>query len=89
MRLGHPSSNVLSLLPSSLGIVCNSRKNKGNFCEICFCATKTRNQFPINQVNAKEVFDLIHCDIWGPYRTSSTCGAHYFLSIIDDSSRTT
>ena len=32
---------------------------------------------------------MIHCDIWGPYRTPSTYGAHYFLNIVDDSSRAT
>jgi len=36
---------------------------------------------------AHELFDLVHCDIWGPYRVSSLCGAHYFLTIVDDASR--
>jgi len=35
------------------------------------------------------VFDLVHCDIWGPYKAPSSCGAHYFLSIVDDASRGT
>ena len=29
----------------------------------------------------------MHCDIWGPYRVSFTCGTHYFLTIVDDASR--
>lgn len=33
---------------------------------------------------SKQVF--IHCDIWGAYRVESLCGAHYFLSIVDDAS---
>lgn len=32
-------------------------------------------------------FGLIHCDLWGPYRIPSSCGATYFLTIIDDFSR--
>jgi len=32
---------------------------------------------------------LIHCDIWGPYREASFCGAHYFQTTMDDASRTT
>ena len=31
---------------------------------------------------------MIHCDVWGPYRVQSSCGARYFLTIIDDFSRT-
>ena len=26
----------------------------------------------------------MHCDIWGPYKTSSLFGAHYFRTIVDD-----
>ena len=29
----------------------------------------------------------MHCDIWGPYREPASCGAQYFLNIIDDASR--
>ena len=32
---------------------------------------------------------LIHCDLWGPYRTTTFCGARYFLTIVDDYSRST
>ena len=63
MRLGYPSSDVLSLLPSGLGIVSESHKNKEDFFEICFHAKQTRNKFLVSQSNAKEIFDLIHCDI--------------------------
>lgn len=56
-------------------------------CDICFRAKQTRLTFPDSSHNAKEVFDLIHCDVWGPYRTIAFCGSHYFLTIIDDKSR--
>ena len=32
---------------------------------------------------------MIHCDIWGLYRIPYLCGAYYFLSIVDDISRST
>ena len=32
------------------------------------------------------VFELLHCDLWGPYKTTS-CGSKYFLTILDDYSR--
>ena len=89
MHHGHPSSDVISLLPSSLDIVFGLNKGKEDFCEICLCAKHTRNKFPISKSIAEVIFDLIHCDIWGPYRVLSTCGAHYFLSIVNESSRAT
>lgn len=38
-------------------------------------------------INTIECFSLLHCDVWGPYRVSSSCGAVYFLTIVDDFSR--
>jgi len=37
---------------------------------------------------ASDAFKLIHCDLWGPYKNVSSCGASYFLTIVDDYSRT-
>jgi len=88
-RLGHPSNDVLFLLPSHLGVVGSLHKDKEELCEICLRAKQTRNKFPLSNSNAKGVFDLIHCDICGPYKVSSSFGAHYFLSIVDDASRPT
>ena len=56
---GHPSNEVLSFLPPSLGVVCN----KGEVYEICVQAKKTRNPFHDSKNNAKSIFNLIHCDI--------------------------
>ena len=83
-RLGHSSHGVLSLLPTDLGVI--SDKTKDNVCETCYQAKQTRNRFPMSSNKAKCVFELIHCDIWGPYRESSSCGTHYFLTIVDDAS---
>ncbi|CAH9142240.1 unnamed protein product [Cuscuta epithymum] len=30
---------------------------------------------------------MIHCDLWGPYKSPSSCGARQFLTIVDDYSR--
>ena len=51
-------------------------------------AKQTRTQFVASENHAQELFELIHCDIWGTYRVSSHCGAHYFFTIVDDVSRT-
>ncbi|XP_021732478.1 uncharacterized protein LOC110699281 [Chenopodium quinoa] len=36
---------------------------------------------------ASRILEMIHCDLWGPSNTTSTCGAHYFLTIVNDFSR--
>jgi len=79
-RLGHPSFKVTELI-SGFG------KNKFENCDICFRAKQCRENFPIREQRASGIFEMIHCDLWGPYRTSSSCGAYYFMTIVDDFSR--
>jgi len=46
-----------------------------------------RNKFLVSDFRASDAFELIHCDLWGPYRNVSSCGASYLLTIVDDYSR--
>ncbi|XP_074305911.1 uncharacterized protein LOC141641136 [Silene latifolia] len=82
-RLGHPGGNVVQFLPlaHSLSV------NKNLVCDVCHRAKQTRASFNLSENIASDIFSLIHCDLWGPYRTPSTCGAKYFLTIVDDCSR--
>lgn len=50
------------------------------------CKTNKRF-FPLSNNKTSIVFELVHCDLWGPYRTISICGSKYFLTILDDYSR--
>lgn len=50
-------------------------------------AKHTRTCFSSSLSNTKHIFDLIHYDLWSPYRQSSLCGSSYFLTIVDDCSR--
>lgn len=43
--------------------------------------------FPVSDSKASRTFEIIHCDLWGPYNTVSSCGARYFLTLVDDFSR--
>lgn len=54
---------------------------------ICLRAKQTRDIFSSSLNNSSAIFDLIHCDLWGPYFTLSSFGALYFLTISDDHSR--
>lgn len=56
-------------------------------CDSYVRAKHTRLSFPNSYIKTIACFELIHCDIWGSYRTPSLTGAHYFLTVVDDYSR--
>ena len=84
-RLDHPASKVLSTLPVFTNIKLDS--SVFNHCDICFRAKQMRKVFPESINKAEAPFSLLHCDVWGPYRTPASCGSVYFLTIVDDFSR--
>ncbi|XP_048618201.1 uncharacterized protein LOC111207841 isoform X2 [Brassica napus] len=86
-RLGHPSSHITAMIPALESSSSKHDEHIIKSCDICFRAKQTRQSFSDSSHNAKEIFDLIHCDLWGPYRTTALCGSRYFLTIIDDHSR--
>ncbi|XP_031280999.1 uncharacterized protein LOC116139474 [Pistacia vera] len=43
--------------------------------------------FESNNHLSKFPFDLVHCDIWGPYPTVSYTGHRFFLTLVDDCTR--
>ena len=87
VRLGHPSLKVIELVSTI-----NARRG-GNVlnkpCDIRHRAKHTRDSFPISASKAFDMFELIHCHLWGTYRAASYCGAYYILTIVDDFSRVT
>ena len=83
-RMGHPSAKIMESLPQ-VEFSNSSVKNKP--CDICLRAKQTREVFVSSDTKANEIFELIHCDLWGPYRVNASCGASYFLTIVDDFSR--
>ena len=82
-RMGHPSEKVVKLLPP----VRNFKGSLNKPCEVCFRAKHPRDRFPLSDNKTRRFFELIHIDLWGPYRHKSSCGARYFLTIVDDFSR--
>jgi len=88
MRLGHPSPKVLSSVLTTLEDFDSCSSDLKTICDVCVRAKQTRSSFSESFNKAEECFSLIHCDVWGPYKLPSSCGAHYFLTIVDDHSRT-
>ncbi|KAL4586016.1 hypothetical protein LXL04_010646 [Taraxacum kok-saghyz] len=83
-RLGHASESKLHQIVFLKNF---SYKLKNKTCDSCAKAKLTRLPFPTSSIKTVECFDLIHCDIWGGYRTPSFTGARYFLTVVDDYSR--
>ena len=84
-RLGHPSDRVVKLVPTISSST--SRKKLNKACEVCPQAKQKRDSFPVSDSKASRIFEFIHCDLWGPNKIPSSCGAHYFLTLVDDFSR--
>ncbi|KAK3007603.1 hypothetical protein RJ639_013997 [Escallonia herrerae] len=82
-RMGHPSSQPLIHLPT-VSVVSPSLKT---IYDVRCRAKHNRTVFPDSTSRAMDIFGLVHCDIWGPYRVSTISGTKYFLTIVDDYSR--
>ncbi|XP_071728666.1 uncharacterized protein [Rutidosis leptorrhynchoides] len=83
-RLGHPSDQVLNVLKNKLSL--KGDLNTEPF-EICHTTKQTRLPFPLSEQKTTSLGDLIHLDLWGPFKIQSKEGFKYFLTIVDDYSR--
>ncbi|KAJ0683430.1 putative RNA-directed DNA polymerase [Helianthus annuus] len=82
-RLGHPSDQVLAVLKQHL----NLSSSEHGPCDVCHRAKQIRVPFSLSEHKTKAVGDLVHLDLWGPYKVTSYEGFKYFLTIVDDFSR--
>ncbi|GJQ93956.1 putative RNA-directed DNA polymerase [Tanacetum coccineum] len=83
-RLGHPADQVLEVLKHKIKDV--NQTNSGP-CDICHKAKQTREPFPLSNHKSKHLGDLVHLDVWGPYKVTSRDGFRYFLTVVDDYTR--
>lgn len=58
-------------------------------CHVCPLARQTKLPFPVSHNKSSAVFDLLHVDVWGPYRVPTIDGKRFFVTIVDDYSRLT
>jgi len=54
------------------------------FCETCILEKAHRLPFGRSTISTKNSFELVHKDLWGPYRVANLNGARYFVTIVDD-----
>ena len=52
-----------------------------------FVKEQNKEEINFGENKTLAIFELVYCDLWGPYRTVSSCGASYFLTIVNDFSR--
>ncbi|KAI3825951.1 hypothetical protein L1987_07722 [Smallanthus sonchifolius] len=83
-RLGHPSDQVLKILKINLPF---NKQELNHPCDICHMAKQTRSPFSNSDHTTSQVGDLVHLDLWGPFKVTSREGFKYFLTIVDDFSR--
>ncbi|KAH9682404.1 hypothetical protein KPL71_027339 [Citrus sinensis] len=48
---------------------------------------KTRVKFGTANHDTREILEYVHSDVWGPTKTASIGGSHYFVTFIDDFSK--
>ena len=87
LKLGHVSDDKLQALHHCLPNVPSSHSNKD--CIVCPIAKQKRLPFPFFNHISSIAFDLIHYDVWGPFVKATHDGFQYFLTIVDDATRST
>ncbi|GKA65674.1 ribonuclease H-like domain-containing protein [Tanacetum coccineum] len=83
-RLGHPADPVLGVLKPELKI---DNTKQTEYCETCQRAKQTREPFPLSDHTSSSLGDLVHLDLWGPYKVTGSEGFKYFLTMVDDYTR--
>ena len=85
-RLGHPSGAKNSILKN---VLLDITPISNEIYEICPLAKHKRFPFPFHNHVSEFPFDLKHCDIWCPYMVPTIADHKYFLTIVDDCTRST
>lgn len=57
--------------------------------KVCLVVKQTRLFFPLSTSKSGNVLDLVHLDVWEPYRITSHIRFRYFSTMVDDCSRMT
>ncbi|KAL2248387.1 UNVERIFIED_CONTAM: Retrovirus-related Pol polyprotein from transposon RE2 [Sesamum indicum] len=79
-RMGHASMSTIKHIPE-----CKISKDFVDMqCDICPKANQSRISFKPSLSQSIVPFELVHLDLWGPYRTPSISGCSYVLTILDD-----
>ncbi|KAK8624287.1 hypothetical protein V6N13_065635 [Hibiscus sabdariffa] len=86
-RLGHAPLNILAKTSFLHSI--SLKPDSVLPCSICPLAKQTHLPFQNSTSTTSAPFELIHIDLWGPYRVFTYTGHRFFLTIVYDKTRLT
>ncbi|XP_019229239.1 PREDICTED: uncharacterized protein LOC109210292 [Nicotiana attenuata] len=86
-RLGHLPMEKLKRIDKFKNLHTSNRSSDCAMCPVCPLARQTRLPFPISTSRAKAPFDLLHANVWGPFRVPTYDSKRFFLTVVDDFSR--
>ena len=62
----------------------DTKTYKFKFSKHCVVGKKTRVKFGIANHDTCEILEYVDSDVWGPTKTASISGSHYFVTFVDD-----
>ncbi|KAL2904103.1 Retrovirus-related Pol polyprotein from transposon TNT 1-94 [Bienertia sinuspersici] len=84
-RLGHAPLSKIKKIEGLKGFDGNS----GEVCLTCPLGKFTKLPYKLSRSRAKQILEMIHIDIWGPYKVATRRGHRFFLTLVDDHTRVT
>lgn len=57
------------------------------FCDVCFLSKQHRQPFTKSAIYYIRIIELLHMDLWGPFKWVFLRGAYYILINVDNYSR--
>ena len=66
------------------GLLKGTKACKLEFSEHFVMGKQRRVKFGTAIHNIKGILDYVHSDVWGPTKTPSIGGRHYFVTFVDD-----
>lgn len=87
-RLGHISDSRLKHIDDDI-VFSNVNSKDNTPCCICPLAKQHRLPFSHSNHHSSAIFDLVHCDLWGPCSVVAHDGSRFSLTLVDDFSRST
>nr|XP_016463510.1 PREDICTED: uncharacterized protein LOC107786535 [Nicotiana tabacum] len=88
-RLGHLPMEALKRIDKFKNLHISNRNSDCVMCHVCPLARQTRLPFPVSTSRAKAPLDLLHANVWGPFRVPTYDSKRFFLIVVNDFSRIT
>lgn len=88
-RLGHPQSSALQMLKNKGLIDVIGTTKSQHLCDSCQLGKLSRLPFSCSEHSSTNIFEKIHCDLWGPAPVLSIAKFRYYACLVDDFSKYT